>query len=768
MKLLKRLLIVASMLGAFIALWFVFQAPTQVTDAATVAPPTTSSTVQSNSTIEPKAELTVNGLTGSDAKITDMNGVLIQPSDNLYSWLNFNVSYNWSIPDNVKIESGDTIPFELPSGIVSSGDLSFPIYDSNGVEIGNATIKNGEAKGVITFNDVLSETTIDRHGTLSFIAKGTNNGNGNQGQNWMFNKNGWVSGYDPTTGIPDQLTWNIAFNPNLHNLTNVVITDTLGPNEEYIPGSLTAIAGSYGPGGFESNGHQLTPEVTTNGNQVIISFPGNITTAVDIYYRVKVTGTSASGTTTWTNHATMASSEGNQQVDTETSWGGSGTGTGGQKVGSMTFTKTDGVSGALLAGAEYELKDSKGKVLISNAMTDQNGKIVLTNLPYGDYTLTEVKAPNGYILDSTPISFTISDSSVDITSTQKDQAEAGAVVLKKIDPDTKDSISGATFNLLDQNGKLVKEGLVTNDNGEIAVSDLPAGIYQFVETQPAAGYDLNTTPIEFTVVAGQTTPVELEKFNVATTVVPNTGNVVLTKVDATLNKLLPGAIFELLDGNGKVIETGLTTNANGQITVTDLEAGNYSFVEIAAPEGYELDKTPINFTVSKDIVSDLEAKDQPKPTEPNPPVEPNEPGPPVEPTEPPVKPTEPQPGKPEPPVEPTVPQPGKPNPPVEPTVPQPGKPNPPVKPTVPQPGKPNPPVKPIVPQPGKPELPTEPSKPISPTEPGNLIPPVNPEASGDEPVPETVGVLPQVNGSASNSTSNSALESSHRLVTQMV
>jgi hypothetical protein len=142
--------------------------------------------------------LQVTGLGASDAKVTDMNGQPISPSDNLFTWLNFHVDYKWSIADGVQIHAGDTVNFELPSGLVSSGNLSFPIYDSNGAEVGTASIQNGASSGTITFNNALENTDIDRTGTLSLVSKGTNTGDGNQGTNWMFNKGGWISGYDET------------------------------------------------------------------------------------------------------------------------------------------------------------------------------------------------------------------------------------------------------------------------------------------------------------------------------------------------------------------------------------------------------------------------------------------------------------------------------------------------------------------------------------------------------------------------------------------
>src|SRR5690625_1066896 len=61
---------------------------------------------------------------------------------------------------------------------------------------------------------------------------------------------------------------------------------------------------------------------------------------------------------------------------------------------------------------------------------------------------------------------------------------------------------------------------------------------------------------------------------------------------------LEGAVFELQDEDGNTLQKDLTTDSDGKIVVEDLFYGSYQFVETAAPEGYDLDQTPLEFEIT--------------------------------------------------------------------------------------------------------------------------------------------------------------------------
>ncbi|EJR28740.1 SpaA isopeptide-forming pilin-related protein, partial [Bacillus cereus] len=264
--------------------------------------------------------------------------------------------------------------------------------------------------------------------------------------------------------------------------------------------------------------------------------------------------------------------------------------------GAVTLTKIDDIDRTMLKGAIFKIVDMDGKEVHTNLVTDDNGEISVSDLRPGDYQFIETKAPEHYVLDETPIPFTIERSQTKkITVTGKNTLTKGSVELTKIDDiDIDTKLANAVFNLLDADGELVEEGLKTNDEGKIVVENLRPGTYQFVETIAPEHYDLNKKPIEFTIKKSQTEILHVTAKNALTK-----GAVELSKVDNIDDTTLEGAVFNIVDMNGTVIHKDLVTNGKGKIEINDLRPGDYQFIETEAPKHYVLDETPINFTIEK-------------------------------------------------------------------------------------------------------------------------------------------------------------------------
>lgn len=264
--------------------------------------------------------------------------------------------------------------------------------------------------------------------------------------------------------------------------------------------------------------------------------------------------------------------------------------------GSAYLYKIDESSNPL-AGAEFKIVDSIGATVKEGLVSDENGFINSGILPPGRYQFIEVKAPNGYELDNTPIDFEVvngQETAINLSKINK-LSVPGDVILTKIDSETNETLQGAEFKLQDTLGNDIATNLVSDSSGKIVVQGLHTGEYQFIETKAPEGYILDSQPILFNIKNAQTEAVQVVAKNIR-----ENHDVLLKKVDSKTNKILEGAIFEIQDASGKTLQKDLKTDSLGQIIIKGLQPENYQFVETKAPEGYQLDSTPVKFTITKD------------------------------------------------------------------------------------------------------------------------------------------------------------------------
>ncbi|WP_413147069.1 SpaA isopeptide-forming pilin-related protein [Enterococcus durans] len=262
--------------------------------------------------------------------------------------------------------------------------------------------------------------------------------------------------------------------------------------------------------------------------------------------------------------------------------------------GSVVLTKKDAETAEVLPDAVFELQKSDGTTITTDLTTDVSGKISVDSLEPGDYQFVETVAPTGYEIDKTPVKFTITKAQATALQVVKtNRMVKGTVVLDKADSRTGTKLAGATFKLINKDTKkIVMEEMTTSQSGRLAVQNLRPGHYQFIETKAPKGYELDAKPVEFTIIRNQKDTLYLTKINKAIK-----GSVRLEKRDSQSKKLLTGASFNLLDDQGKIIKKDLATDKNGVVEIAGLDVGHYQFVETKAPKGYELDASPVYFTL---------------------------------------------------------------------------------------------------------------------------------------------------------------------------
>ena len=253
-----------------------------------------------------------------------------------------------------------------------------------------------------------------------------------------------------------------------------------------------------------------------------------------------------------------------------------------------------------LEGVTFLVTDSSGAVVgPSNGeyITDENGRIVITDLEPGTtVTAREVKALEGYVLDTAPKSIEIKAGEV---QTLRFYNEAkGTLVIRKLDSVTHEPLAGVEFELTyaeggyvdDANGHLSSKGLYkTNKNGEIMISGV-TGTIVVKETQTIPGYTIDPAGQSQTVVVNPADTQTLTFYN------QPIGGVEIIKVnEADRTERIPNTTFEIRKVDDELIDT-VATGEDGRVFVS-LEDGAYYAVETEAAEGFQVDPTPHYFEV---------------------------------------------------------------------------------------------------------------------------------------------------------------------------
>lgn len=304
------------------------------------------------------------------------------------------------------------------------------------------------------------------------------------------------------------------------------------------------------------------------------------------------------------------------------------------QMGSITITKRDKETGKLiiLSDATFQIYAKTDIVTgdgvvhykageLVDTVTTVQGVIASKHLYLGTYTVTEIIAPDGYILDSTPHDVTLAygGQSVELVteSLLLDNApQMGTITITKTDKETGKPIVGAdaVFELRAAEDIITADGTIrykagelvdtlTTKDGVVTTSLLYLGAYTITEITAPEGYLLVDTPHDVTLTYGGQ-DAELVTEGITIENAPQMGQIKITKVDSETGKpiILSPATFEVYAAVDVVTPDGTVRYMKGQLVDTLvtkdgtaisklLYLGEYIVVETIAPEGYVLDTT---------------------------------------------------------------------------------------------------------------------------------------------------------------------------------
>ena len=264
-------------------------------------------------------------------------------------------------------------------------------------------------------------------------------------------------------------------------------------------------------------------------------------------------------------------------------------------AGGLQIIKSDKDSGKRIAGVKFEIRKMNGEI-IGTFTTDSTGVIYLPEAESGWYTVTELEAASGYLLDTTPHRIEVKDgqtATLEITN-----RKACSILIHKIDANTGDGIYGVTFVIYDSGRNPIMEVTTDQDGYAYIDKELAAGKYYIRELEAADGYILDKQYKTVYVEAGKTSTIEWENTAV-------TGQIQITKYAAESNAItgqaggvtLKGATFEIVrERSGKVVDY-ITTDARGVATSKPLPLGRYLIREVSAPAYYQVSAETFDVTL---------------------------------------------------------------------------------------------------------------------------------------------------------------------------
>ena len=242
-----------------------------------------------------------------------------------------------------------------------------------------------------------------------------------------------------------------------------------------------------------------------------------------------------------------------------------------------------------LAGSRFKIEDINGNY-ITTVVTDEGGTAIVTGLAAGKYMVTQVEAPEGYILEGT-YQWAEIKTGVEKTYVKFTNNRMSGLTIRALDRNTQAPLAGVIFEIHEENGKLVQT-VTTDAAGIVTVSNLAPGTYLVKEKRGPDGYQIDTASQRVTITNNANTTITFNHVVNA--------NLTLRAVDAKSGAVIAGVTFHVTKADGTYVGE-YTTGANGLVQLAATAPADYTVNVMTVPDGYILDTTSRTFTVKANV-----------------------------------------------------------------------------------------------------------------------------------------------------------------------
>lgn len=294
--------------------------------------------------------------------------------------------------------------------------------------------------------------------------------------------------------------------------------------------------------------------------------------------------------------------------------------------GSVSGKKVD-ENGEALAGAVIGIfKADETEFTAEHAFmtvkSGEDGGFAFKKVPYGNWIVKEIEAPEGFVLDGTVHAVTIDQNEQVIEVEITNEYIHGNIRLTKVDADYPDNkLTGATFEVykdVNGDGKLDdKDELVGNleetSVGIYEIQELLYGKYLVKETKAPEGFVLDEGVYSVSITEDEKTYDVENKAGVGFINQAMKGNLKIKKTSS--DGKVEGFTFRITGVNG--YDSTFTTDKNGEIFVDGLRIGEYTVSEVSdnVSAGYILPadkKITVQADSTVEIEMHNELRDTPK------------------------------------------------------------------------------------------------------------------------------------------------------------
>ena len=294
--------------------------------------------------------------------------------------------------------------------------------------------------------------------------------------------------------------------------------------------------------------------------------------------------------------------------------------------GSVSGKKVD-ENGEALAGAVIGIfKADETEFTAEHAFmtvkSGEDGSFAFKKVPYGNWIVKEIEAPEGFVLDGTAHTVTIAQNEQVIEVEITNEYIHGNIRLTKVDADYPDNkLTGATFEVykdVNGDGKLDdKDELVGNleetSVGIYEMQELLYGKYLVKETKAPEGFVLDDGVYSVSITEDEKTYDVENKAGVGFINQAMKGNLKIKKTSS--DGKVEGFTFRITGVNG--YDSTFTTDKNGEIFVDGLRIGEYTVSEVSdnVSAGYILPadkKITVQADSTVEIEMHNELRDTPK------------------------------------------------------------------------------------------------------------------------------------------------------------